>query len=153
MQELTTFTPRDDGKEGQWVKIDEKRLTQQVGKMGEPKKAMPFVQSLRRRLMGGEQPEVVFSRKLPFDEEEALKQMMVGLKKTVGCKVVEVVRVEDEEEGGGAGKARSGTIVASSEGGDVVGQRREALPTEAERAVPGSPSFGLENVKEVVMGL
>ena len=43
-------------------------------------------------------------------------------------------------------------IVASSEGGDVMGQRKEGLPTEAEKEVPGNPSFGLENVKDVAVG-
>ena len=85
--------------------------------------------------------------------------MVVGLKKTVlGCRVVEVVRVHDEEEGKeekeGGGKARKGTLVASSEGGvEEVGKVREGLPSvEAEKAVPGSPSFGFENVKDVVVG-
>ena len=80
--------------------------------------------------------------------------MVVGLKKTVlGCRVVEVVRVHDEEEEGG-GKARKGTLVASSEAGvEEMGKVREGLPSvEAEKAVPGSPSFGFENVKDVVVG-
>lgn len=55
---------------------DDKALTMKVTKMGEAKKAMPFVQALKKRLAMGEKPEVVFSRKLAFDEVETLQNMV-----------------------------------------------------------------------------
>ena len=53
-------------------KIDDKELNGRIAKMGEMKKAMPFVQSLKRRLRDGESVDVVFSRKLAFDEKTTL---------------------------------------------------------------------------------
>ncbi|KAK9778952.1 putative leucine--tRNA ligase [Seiridium cardinale] len=113
---------------------DEKGLSGRIGKMGEMKKAMPFVQALKRRLQVGEPAEKVLERKLAFDELAILKDMIPGLKKTAGLKVIEIVQVE---EGGKKGK-----IVA----GDGEGEK-EGLPPQAESAVPGSPNFAFENVE------
>ena len=100
---------------------DEKTLNAKIAKMGEMKKAMPFVQGLKRRLQNGEVKEVVFERKLAFDEEETLRNMVPGLKKAAGLREVSVVRVGEEGSKGG-------------------------LPQVAEGAVPGQPSFYFENV-------
>ncbi|KAI0162452.1 hypothetical protein BJ166DRAFT_268896 [Pestalotiopsis sp. NC0098] len=113
---------------------DEKGLSGKVGKMGEMKKAMPFVQNLKRRLQVGEPADKVLERKLAFDELHVLKGMIPGLKKTAGLKAIEVIMVE---EGGKKGK-----IVA----GDGEGEK-EGLPPQAESAVPGSPNFAFENVE------
>ena len=102
--------------------------------MGETKKAMPFVQALRRRLVGGgEKPESVFERMLPFDELATLREMVAGLRRTTGCQAVDVVAVE---EGG------KGRVVV----GEGEGSVREALGSSAEAAVPGMPTFQFENV-------
>jgi len=53
-------------------KIDDKELSGRVGKMGEVKKAMPFLQVLKRRLKDGEPVNVVLDRKLIFDEKTTL---------------------------------------------------------------------------------
>jgi leucyl-tRNA synthetase len=53
-------------------KIDDKELNGRIAKMGEMKKAMPFVQVLKRRLKDGEDIEVVLNRKLAFDEKTTL---------------------------------------------------------------------------------
>lgn len=104
--------------------------------MGETKKAMPFVQGLRKRIFVlGEPAEGVFERELGFDEVGTLGEMVRGLRRTTGCRAVEVVLVE---EGG-----KSGKVVVAEEG---VGARREGLPPVAEAAVPGHPSFHFENV-------
>lgn len=95
------------------------------------KKAMPFVQSLKKRLITTkETPETVFDRKLPFDEFQVLKEMTVNLKKTTGAKEIEVVAVD---EGG-----KTGEVVGS-------GEKREGL--QAENAVPGQPAFSFVNVE------
>lgn len=105
------------------LSVDEKGLKAQVSKMGEVKKAMPFVQTLKARLVNQrEDPETVFDRKLAFDEVTLLESMKKGLMKTTGCRDVQVVRVED----------------ASGQG----------LPSMAENALPGHPSFLFENVDE-----
>ncbi|KIW58966.1 leucine-tRNA ligase [Exophiala xenobiotica] len=103
---------------------DDRALNGQVAKMGkgpEMKKAMPFVQALKKRLVvNNESPETVFERKLPFDEVEILNDMKKGLMRTTGCKDVVVT---------------------------VVGEDKTGLPVMAEHAVPGLPSFLFENVE------
>lgn len=104
---------------------DDKTLNGQVAKLGkgpEVKKAMPFVQALRKRIVvNGEAPDSVFERKLVFDEEGVLNEMKSGLQKTTGCKEVVVVLVTDENRG--------------------------SLPQLAEQAIPGNPSFMFENIE------
>lgn len=53
-------------------KIEDKELNGRIGKMGEMKKAMPFVQVLKKRLRDGEPAEAVLERKLAFDEKKTL---------------------------------------------------------------------------------
>ena len=120
--------------------INEKTLGESVKSRGgkETKRAMPFVQSLRKRLLAGEAELVVFERKLPFDEQEVLGFMVAGLKKTTGCRVVDVVRVEGDEE------QKTGTTVV----GEKAGEKKGELPPVASQAVPGSPSFHFENIQE-----
>ena len=104
---------------------DDKALNGQVAKMGkgpEMKKAMPFVQDLKKRLLAGEKATEVFERKLPFDEVEILEEMKKGLIRTTGCKEVVVKSV--------------------GEGTKLDGTAQQI----AENAVPGQPSFLFENV-------
>ncbi|EON64719.1 leucyl-tRNA synthetase [Coniosporium apollinis CBS 100218] len=101
------------------LSVDVKALTPRIEKK-EMKKAMPFVQNLKRRLEGGEGAGTVFERKLAFDEVEVLRCMVPILKQNLGrqCRIVEIISVE---EGGESG------VVAGA-------------------AVPGSPSFSFENL-------
>lgn len=121
------------------ITINDKELNAQVGKRGEMKKAMPFVQNLKRRLISSrESPEAVFDRKLPFDEQQVLSQMIGGLKRTAGYKDIELIAVN---EGG-----KSGEVIRIGENGEVIrtGEVREGL--SAENAVPGQPAFTFANV-------
>ena len=112
------------------LSFDDKELNGKVGKLGEMKKAMPFVQTLKRRLVQArEDPSTVFERKLPFDEFAILAEMVDGLKRTAGYKEVEIVALD---EGG-----KSGEVVGT-------GEKREGL--SAENAVPGNPTFQFSNV-------
>jgi leucyl-tRNA synthetase len=111
--------------------VNDKEMQPKVAKMGEMKKAMPFVQGLKKRLMTGESAETVFNRKLAFDEQDTLVKMVPGLKKAAGLKVVDIVIVN---EGGKSGKV-------------VGGAELETLPQVAESAVPGVPTFNFENVE------
>lgn len=111
--------------------LNDKEFMPKIAKMGEMKKAMPFVQGLKKRLVGGEKPETVFDRKLAFDEIKTLTHMVAGLKKAAGLKVVDIVEVA---EGG-----KSGVLV----GGGAL----DTLPQPAEAAVPGVPTFHFENVE------
>jgi leucyl-tRNA synthetase len=52
--------------------VDDKELNGRIGKMGEMKKAMPFVQALKKRLRDGEPADAVLERKLAFDEKKTL---------------------------------------------------------------------------------
>ncbi|EHK98238.1 putative Leucyl-tRNA synthetase, cytoplasmic [Glarea lozoyensis 74030] len=119
-------------------KMDEKTLNAELKKMGEMKKAMPFVQALKKRLLAGEKPEVVFERKLAFDEVKILGNMVPGLKKAAGLREVSIVSVGEGEGAEGKG----GKVV----GGDGVGSDVGELPANAESAVPGVPTFGFVNV-------
>lgn len=113
------------------ISIDDKSLNAKVGKLGEMKKAMPFVQGLKRRLVQGrEEPDNVFDRKLPFDEFAVLAEMVDGLKRTSGYQEVEVIAVE---EGGKTGEVMG------------TGEKREGL--SAENAVPGQPTFLFANIQ------
>ena len=120
------------------VSVNEKVVGETLKAKGgkEMKKAMPFVQGLKKRLYAGEKQETVFERKLPFVEAEVLRQMVNGLKRTTGCKLIEVVEVEGEEG------EKKGKVIA----GDEVAEGRENLPPAAGSAVPGSPSFHFENI-------
>lgn len=118
--------------------IDEKQLNTRVQAQGkqEMKRAMPFVQGLKKRLMAGEKSEVVFERKLPFVESEVLQKMVHGLTRTTGCKIVEVVRIEGNEN------EKVGIVVV----GEQEGEKRGEMPSVAGQATPGNPSFHFENI-------
>lgn len=104
------------------LSVDEKEVKGKVSKMGEAKKAMPFVQGLMSRLVvHKEDATTVFDRKLAFDEVEMLESMKKGLMKTTGCREVAVVTVE-------------------------APGKRDGLPPIADNALPGNPSFLFENV-------
>lgn len=98
--------------------VNDKELNPKVQKLGETKKAMPFVQGLKRRLQV-EPPATVFERKLVFNEVETLKQVLPTLKKNTGCQNIDIVIVED----GGNG-----------------------LSSIAENAEPGNPKFEFANI-------
>ena len=116
--------------------FDDKAISSQIPN-AEKKKAVPFVQGLKKRLVAGEDKEKVLERKLPFEEIEVLGQMIAGLRKNTGCKIVEVVEVVDAEGGQKKGIVRIG---------ETVGEERDALPPQAEKAEPGAPEFGFENI-------
>ncbi|KID76764.1 Leucine--tRNA ligase, cytoplasmic [Metarhizium brunneum] len=111
--------------------VNDKELNGKIAKMGEMKKAMPFAQTLKKRLQSGESPSVVLEQKLAFDEKETLAQMLPGLKKAAGLVECDVLVVE---EGG-----KKGVNLVDGTGVDIT------APT-AENAVPGVPTFFFENV-------
>ncbi|KAB5585582.1 hypothetical protein GE09DRAFT_1071167 [Coniochaeta sp. 2T2.1] len=113
-------------------KIDDKELNGRIGKMGEMKKAMPFVQSLKKRLRDGEPASNVLERKLAFDEKKTLIAMVPGLKRTAGLAVVEIVEVAEG--------TKKGTNL-------LDGREVNVTAPVAESAVPGQPSFFFENVE------
>ena len=118
--------------------LDIKALSKQIDK-SESKKAMPFINALKRRLDAGEPADVVLNRELAFNELDTLRSMVPGLKQTVQkCAVVEVILIE---EGGKSGKVVGGTE------GVVIGEERKELPASAEGAVPAQPTFFFENVQ------
>lgn len=119
----------------EYPNIDIKTLSKSIDK-SESKKAMPFINNLKRRLDNGETPDAVLNRQLAFDELATLRAMVPGLKQTIQkCVAVEIVAIE---EGG-----KLGTVV--KEDGNLVNEKSE-LPPNAATAEPGSPSFAFENV-------
>ncbi|KAF2751489.1 leucyl-tRNA synthetase [Sporormia fimetaria CBS 119925] len=96
--------------------IDTQTVAKNVDKK-DMKKAMPFIQNIKRRLDSGESKGEVFDRKLAFDERSVLEEMAPLIKQTVRkCVDVQVQAVEAGAEGEGA------------------------------NAVPGAPAFKFENV-------
>ncbi|KAF2160522.1 hypothetical protein M409DRAFT_59994 [Zasmidium cellare ATCC 36951] len=119
------------------MKLDVGAVSKSIPK-AESKRAMPFVQVLKKSLEGGIEPSTVFERKLAFDEVDVLREMVPGLQQTIQkCAVIEVIAVEEE---GKKGKVVGGTA------GVKVGEERSELPQAAENAVPGQPTFFFENV-------
>ncbi|KAK4102494.1 leucyl-tRNA synthetase [Parathielavia hyrcaniae] len=120
----------DAGANGQ--KVDDKELNGRIAKMGEMKKAMPFVQALKKRLRDGEPAETVLERKLAFDEAKTLLAMVPGLRRTAGLESVQILAVEE----------------GSKTGQDLTngGVEVEIKTPVAESALPGQPSFFFENV-------
>ena len=120
------------------MSLDMKAVSKNIEK-SETKKAMPFVQSLKKSLETGVAPETVFERKLAFDEVTVLGEMAPGLKQTLQkCVVLEVVRVDEG--------AKTGEVVQGVGAEVKVGEKKEGLPIAAEGAVPGAPTFHFENV-------
>ncbi|KAK1754414.1 leucine--tRNA ligase, cytoplasmic [Echria macrotheca] len=113
-------------------KIDDKELNGKIGKMGEMKKAMPFVQTLKKRLRDGEPADVVLARKLVFDESTTLLAMIPGLMRAAGLESVQVIQVAE-------GSKKGKDLTKNSEEVDVT------APV-AESALPGQPSFFFSNV-------
>ena len=111
--------------------VNDKELNGKIAKTGEMKKAMPFVQGLKKRLQAGEPAGTVLEQKLGFNEKEALLQMAPALKKTAGLTVLQIVQVE---EGGKKG-------VNAEDGTDV-----ELNSQISDNAVPGVPTFFFENI-------
>ncbi|KAH7382135.1 hypothetical protein BKA66DRAFT_418613 [Pyrenochaeta sp. MPI-SDFR-AT-0127] len=116
--------------------IDIKAISKQIEK-SESKKAMPFINALKRRIDNGEPKEIVLNRELAFDELSTLRAMVAGLKQTVQkCVDVEIITVA---EGG-----KEGTVIKED---GSKGETRTDLPSHAASAEPGSPSFSFENVE------
>jgi leucyl-tRNA synthetase len=112
--------------------IDDKELNGRIGKMGEMKKAMPFVQGLKRRLRDGEPASTVLDRKLAFDEKAILVAMVPSLKRTAGLAAVDIIQVEE----------------GSKKGKNVMEDKEvDVTSPNAETAVPGQPTFYFENIE------
>lgn len=102
--------------------VDTKSLTKKIDKQ-DMKKAMPFIQVLKKRLDAGEKPTEVFERRLPFDEAATLKEIIPSLKQTIPkLQIVDIIA-------GGEGAADA-----------------EQLPPSAKAATPGNPTFHFENI-------
>jgi len=112
------------------IKNDE--LMARVKKMGEMKKAMPFVQNLKQRL-SAEDVSKVLDRKLAFDEHKTLLAMVPGIKRAAGCLTVDVVVVTE----------------GSKKGVDITNGNKDVDVTAlaAEQAIPGQPTYLFENVE------
>lgn len=115
------------------MSLDMKAVTKGIDK-ADMKKAMPFVQNLKRKLEGGENKKRVFNRQLEFDEVRVLKEMVPGLKATVvKLKQVAIVLVEEGSTKG---------LKISEDGKE---QEVSDIPGISMMAEPGSPSFEFSN--------
>jgi leucyl-tRNA synthetase len=90
------------------VTLNVKSMVKNVEK-ADMKRAMPFVQELKRRLEAGETAESVLDRTMAFDEATVLRELTPVLRSSVpGLKMVNVVVLEEQNQKGGI------TQVASS---------------------------------------
>ncbi|THW05095.1 leucyl-tRNA synthetase [Aureobasidium pullulans] len=119
--------------------IDMKSISKKVNK-ADSKKAMPFIQALKKSLEGGIDANTVFERKLAYNEVDVLTQMVPGLMSTVQrCVCIEVISVE---QGG-----KSGKVVASiGDAAAAKGEEKSDLAPQAENAVPANPTFFFSNI-------
>lgn len=92
---------------------------------------MPFLKQQQKRLESGEDASIVLERKLGFDEQTILLEMVPGLKRTTGFSKIMVVYVA---EGSKTGKDLT-------DGGKEV----ELSTPIADNAVPGVPSYVFAN--------
>jgi len=121
--------------------LDLKEVSKKIDKK-DSKRAMPFIQQLKKSLESGISPDTVFERRLAFDEQLVLSEMVPGLQQTVvKCVAVEVVVVD---QGGKSGKV----VAAIGDKAGKVGSQKEGLQGAAESAVPGNPTFFFENLEE-----
>lgn len=112
--------------------LDMKAVTKGIDK-ADMKKAMPFVQNLKKRLESGEGKGKVLNRDLGFDEVQVLKEMVPGLKATVvKLKQVNMIFVVE-------GK-KTGLKISGGKYEEV-----SDLPGISTTAEPGSPSFEFSN--------
>ncbi|KAL2023609.1 hypothetical protein VTK56DRAFT_1766 [Thermocarpiscus australiensis] len=118
------------------VTLDAKAVSKRVQK-ADMKRAMPFVQELKRKLEAGERAEVVLDRALLFDEARALREMVPVLKSMVSrLKEVSIVVIDHHDHN------------VDSDNAETVGQRKRQgeLPQIASSAEPGNPSLEFVNI-------
>ncbi len=145
--------------------VDTDTIGKSIGKT-ETKRAMPFVQQLKKRLQDAEasastddqagnetdkdvETAILLGRRLPFDERAVLEEMVPVLKKGLGtrCEGLEIVRVTktaatisgggDKEEG--QEELIEGCVLST---GEVLATKD--LPATAASAAPGIPKFIFE---------
>lgn len=112
---------------------DNKAIREKVGK--DMKRAMPFISLLKQRLRA-ESPEVVFNRKLTFDEVDVVKSVLDNIAKsstTLNFEQVDVIEFRN-------GEAKGKNIVL----GEEVEITLKGKIVEA--AVPGEPGIHIRNL-------
>ncbi|VVT49893.1 uncharacterized protein SAPINGB_P002496 [Magnusiomyces paraingens] len=110
---------------------------QKVSKLGDVKRGMQFVNYLKMRLTGGgESPDVVFNRKLEFDESETLKGVVPVLKRApaaTNVEKVELIALDPKD---------------ATKGTDLLTGEAVTVPTAKaiQDAIPGQPGITLVNL-------
>lgn len=116
--------------------IDGPSFKQDVAKLGDVKRGMQYVQYIKSRLNGGESADVVFNRKLVFDEVETLKQLQELVQRSAQMTNIEQLQLIAIQDGG-------------SEGVDIVSGEKVEVPNvkATQDAVPGSPGLIIANIE------
>ena len=114
--------------------LDAKSIAKKVER-ADMKRAMPFIQELKRKLASGAKANTVLDRDLGFDEVAALNEMVPVLRSTVPrLRAVSVIVVDEQGRHGGqsnTGATGDGTVQMSPTAGS---------------AEPGTPSLEFLNV-------
>ncbi|KAK3693994.1 leucyl-tRNA synthetase [Podospora appendiculata] len=117
---------------------DLKNVAAQIEKK-DLKKAMPFLQGLKKRLDMGESPDRVFEKQLPFNEVDVLREMVPGLQSMVKkLEVLEVVRLRDDGKG---------EVVFATGKQEIADRKGEVVEWAVADVVPGNPAFVFVNVE------
>ncbi|CAN6671394.1 hypothetical protein TRVA0_044S00958 [Trichomonascus vanleenenianus] len=110
-------------------------LKQQVGKTGDVKRGMQFINFLKSRISQGEAPDAVCNRKLVFDEIATVKAVLPLLEKApaaTNVTEVQVVVMNEDRQGG--------KDLQTSEAVEIPNNK------VTQDAVPGTPGITLVNL-------
>lgn len=116
-------------------KLDDMKLVKEQIDGKDMKRAMPFINELKKQLTA-EKPEEVFNRELLFDEIDVVRQAIDSIKKAPTS--INVSKVEVVSFGNG-----------SATGKDVLSEKEVDIPQKVksiDNAVPGQPAVLIKNL-------
>ena len=111
--------------------MDVKRVAQRVDK-ADTKRAIPFIQALKRKLDSGEAPDSVLGRTLVFNEVVVLQELVPILQTTTPrLRAVHIALTDGRHQSGETADA---------------GGRAGGIPQIASSAEPGNPAIEFHNM-------
>lgn len=116
-------------------KLDDMKIVKEQIDGKDMKRAMPFINELKKQL-AVEKSEEVFNRELLFDELDLVKQALESIKKAPAIINVSEVQVVSFSNGSTTGK-------------DIVSEKEVPIPQKVksiENAVPGQPAILIKNL-------
>lgn len=118
--------------------FDDKILFSKASKMGEMKKAIPFIQQIKSSILNRSKEitaHEAFKRKIPFNELDILSNSISFIKQNIGITILEIFKIIYNDDG----KVISAESIINND-------RISTIPDNAEDAIPGHPIFLFENI-------